>query len=245
MPVVGFKYTAAVKDGAFVENTIKNYTIQVSEDGVKWQDAAKGSFAMTTEKPEATVYFNEKDQDGANQLITYRAEYVRIIANGAAGVSAAEFDIIGPPGDNVELEQSGIGLLEEDFVYDPDQPAIKAGSLIFTGSYRGHPGFNAVLLKDQDGNNVVGKDNEAASIFMANIPENGNIGEISQGTWIYWIDKDQLDMKKLPVTVKVELYRVNNMETNEGQRLTSDTFDVKLPDSLPNIRLTGEQIPEE
>ena len=102
-----------------------------------------------------------------------------------------------------------------------------------------------MLLKDQDGNNVVGKDNEAASIFMANIPENGNIGEISQGTWIYWIDKDQLDMKKLPVTVKVELYRVNNMETNEGQRLTSDTFDVKLPDSLPNIRLTGEQIPEE
>lgn len=245
MPVVGFKYTAAVKDGAFVENTIKNYTIQVSEDGVKWQDAAKGSFAMTTEKPEATVYFNEKDQDGANQLITYRAEYVRIIANGAAGVSAAEFDIIGPPGDNVELEQNGIGLLEEDFVYDPDQPAIKAGSLIFTGSYRGHPGFNAVLLKDQDGNNVVGKDNEAASIFMANIPENGNIGEISQGTWIYWIDKDQLDMKKLPGTVKVELYRVNNMETNEGQRLTSDTFDVELPDSLPNIRLTGEQIPEE
>ncbi|MCQ4822993.1 hypothetical protein, partial [Eubacterium callanderi] len=98
---------------------------------------------MTTEKPEATVYFNEKDQEGANQLITNRAEYVRIIANGAAGVSAAELDIIGPPGDNVELEQCGIGLLEEDFVYDSDQPAIKAGSLIFTGSYRGHPGFNA------------------------------------------------------------------------------------------------------
>ena len=52
-------------------------------------------------------------------------------------------------------------------------------------------------------------------------------------------------MKKLPGAVKVELYRVNNMETNEGQRLTSDTFDVELPDSLPNIRLTGEQIPEE
>ena len=80
---------------------------------------------------------------------------------------------------------------------------------------------------------------------MANIPENGNIGEISQGPWIYWIDKDQLDMKMLPKTVKVELYRVNNMETNEGQRLTSDTLDVALPESLPNIRLTGGQIPEE
>ena len=245
MPVVGFKYTAAVKDGALAENTIKNYTIQVSEDGSNWQDAAKGSFTLTAENPEATVYFNEKDQEGANQLITYRAEYVRITANGASGISASEFDIIGPPGDNVELEQSGVGLLEEDFVYDPAQPAIKAGSLIFTGSYRGHPGFNAVLLKDQDGNNVVGKNNEAESIFMANIPENGNIGEISQGTWIYWIDKDQLDMKMLPKTVKVELYRVNNMETNEGQRLTSDTLDVALPESLPNIRLTGGQIPEE
>lgn len=245
MPVVGFKYTAAIKDGALAENTIKNYIIQVSEDGSNWQDAAKGSFTLTAENPEATVYFNEKDQEGANQLVTYRAEYVRITANGASGISASEFDIIGPPGDNVELEQSGVGLLEEDFVYDPAQPAIKAGSLIFTGSYRGHPGFNAVLLKDQDGNNVVGKNNEAASIFMANIPENGNIGEISQGTWIYWIDKDQLDMKMLPKTVKAELYRVNNMETNEGQRLTSDTLDVALPESLPNIRLTGGQIPEE
>lgn len=245
MPVVGFKYTAAVQDGSLAANTIKKYTIQVSEDGLNWTPAAKGSFDVTAENPSATVYFNEKDQEGANQLFTYRAGYVRIIADNAAGVSAAEFDIIGPPGDNVELEQSGIGILEEDFTYDYSKAPIKAGSLIFTGNYRGHPGFNAVLVKDQDGNNVVGKNDEAESIIMAKIPENGNIGEISQGTWIYWIDKDQLDMNQLPKTVKVELYRVNNMETNEGQRLTSDTLKVELPGTLPNIKLTGAQIPEE
>lgn len=245
MPVVGFKYTAAVVDGALAENTIKSYTIQVSEDGTTWQDATKGSFTVSVEEPSAIVYFNETDQEGANQLHTYQAGYVRLIANGAAGVSAAELDIVGPPGDNVNLEQSGIGILKSDFTYDPEQAPIKAGSLIFTGSYRGHPGFNALLLKDSQGNNVVGKDGQAESIFMATIPENGNIGEISQGTWIYWIDVDNLDMNALPDTVRAELYRVNNMETNEGQRLTSDTFGIALPATIPAIELTGAQTAED
>ncbi|MGL6294556.1 hypothetical protein, partial [Eubacterium aggregans] len=90
-----------------------------------------------------------------------------------------------------------------------------------------------------------GKDGQAESIFMATIPENGNIGEISQGTWIYWIDVDNLDMNALPDTVRAELYRVNNMETNEGQRLTSDTFGIALPATIPSIELTGTQTAED
>lgn len=118
--MVGFKYTAAVVDGVLAENTIKSYTIQVSEDGTTWQDATKGSFTVSVEEPSAIVYFNETDQEGANQLHTYQAGYVRLIANGAVGVSAAELDIVGPPGDNVDLEQSGIGILKSDFTYDPE-----------------------------------------------------------------------------------------------------------------------------
>lgn len=251
MPVVGIKYTAATGDEGLIKNAIDRYTIQVSEDGKTWTPAASGRFGVSAENPAATVYFSEKGQDGSNQMVTYRAAYVRIIANGAAGVSAAEFDIIGPPGDNVDLDQSGIGILDEDFIYAPDQEPIKAGSLVFTGNYRGHPGYNAVLVKDQDGNNVVGKiddthpEGEAASIFMAKIPENGNIGEISEGTWIYWVDKDDIDMKNLPESVKVQLYRVDDKDTLKGQRLTSDTLDVALPANLPKIHLTNAVIPEE
>ena len=44
----------------------------------------------------------------------------------------------------------------------------------------------------------------------------------------------------LPETVRVELYRVDNATTNEGQRLTSDTLVVELPEELPQITLGSQ-----
>lgn len=44
----------------------------------------------------------------------------------------------------------------------------------------------------------------------------------------------------LPETVRVELYRVDNATTNEGQRPTSDTLAVQLPETLPPITLGSQ-----
>lgn len=251
-PIVGFKYTAALTDGQLADKTITGYKIEVSEDGSTWQEASKGTFAVTPEQASQIIYFSEKDQEGYNQMITYNARFVRITAtaNNASGISGAEFDVIAPPGDNIDLTTQGIGILKNDFQYgEGAEDVIKAGALIFTGSYRGHPGFNTVLLKDENNKNVVGKDNAqgegtANQILLAKIPPNDHIGEISEGSWIYWIDKEDLDLSALPKTVRAELYRVDDMETNAGQRLTSDSYSVSLPSDLPEIDLTNIVIPE-
>ena len=38
----------------------------------------------------------------------------------------------------------------------------------------------------------------------------------------------------------MELYRVNDALTNEGQRLVSDSLYVDVPENLPSISLQGE-----
>ena len=50
---------------------------------------------------------------------------------------------------------------------------------------------------------------------------------------MYWIEPDQEFAK--PSRVKAELYRVDNALTNEGERLTSDTVFVDIPDQLEEI----------
>ena len=44
----------------------------------------------------------------------------------------------------------------------------------------------------------------------------------------------------MPETVRVELYRVDNAMTNEGQRLTSDTLAVPVPETLPPITMGSQ-----
>ena len=100
-----------------------------------------------------------------------------------------------------------------------------------------------VLLYDQNGAIVGGLDAEdnivAHQIILAPDPQQGELGEVSEGYWVYWIEPDNLTSMTLPETVRVELYRVDNATTNEGQRLTSDTLAVPMPESLPSLTLGG------
>ena len=70
---------------------------------------------------------------------------------------------------------------------------------------------------------------------MAPDVENGLLGETSQGSWIYWISPDYA--KNMPSKVRVELYRVDNAQSNEGQRLVSDTVLIDVPQNLPSISI--------
>lgn len=235
LAVTGFKYT--VTSGT----AIQNYEIQISTDGSSWQTLATGTFAGDTVN---TVYF--PNTEGKPWLCTYDATQLRLIVKAPTGsaVSISELDVLGPTGDNVELLENGIGTLESEYKYaDGEGDVIPQGSLVFTGSYKGNPAYNVVLLYDQNGEIVGGLDAEgntvAHQIILAPDPENGLLGDVSEGYWVYWIEPDALEGMTMPETVRAELYRVDEATTNEGQRLTSDTLPVAMPEPLPSITLGG------
>ena len=236
LAATGFKYT--VTSGT----PIQEYEVQYSADGSQWNTLATGTF---TGESVNTVYFRNQNNDP--WVCTYDAAQLRLIVKAPSGteISISELDVLGPTGDNVELLENGIGILSQEFTYGKeDGQTIPAGSLVFTGSYKGNPAYNVVLLYDADGNIVGGVDEDgsivASQIILAPDPENGQLGEVSEGYWVYWIKPDTLEQMTLPQSVRAELYRVDNAITNEGQRLTSDTLMVALPGDLPPIELQSQ-----
>ncbi|MBN1057570.1 M60 family metallopeptidase [Clostridium botulinum] len=239
--VSGIKYSVGASEGSLPDGTINNYQVYVSKDKENWILASSGNFNLDVNNATKTIYFNQNDSTGGKQLWTYEASYVKLVAPKASSISIGEIDVIGNPGDNLELQTSGIGTLSSEYRFgnSPDD-VIPKDSIIFTGNYRGNPGFNAILLKDEN-NNVLSGD----QIFMAEIPDNGHLGEVSEGSWIFWISSDEYsEINALPSKIKGELYRVNDAETLEGQRLVSDTLYVQIQNELPNISLEGGIIPK-
>lgn len=221
--LVGLKYKAG--NG----KAIDQYEIQLSQDKTNWETVKQGNFVLDKNNAQ-TVYFNKEND---TWLYTYDASYVKIKIKNQKEVSISEIDLLGQTGDNVELLENGIGKLESDYQYGQNADEfIPAGSIVFTGTYKGNPAYNVVKLWNQD-NKLI----EGYQIILANVPEKGELGEVSDGTWIYWIEpKDQENMK-LPTTVRAELYRVDDAHTNEGERLVSDTYRTIIPDELPNIQI--------
>ena len=70
--------------------------------------------------------------------------------------------MLGVTGDNVEFEQTldgtaAIGRLAEEYRYGTEEgDVIPAGSVLFTGTYKGNPAYNVVVLYDENGNIVGG-----------------------------------------------------------------------------------------
>lgn len=238
LTVAGFKITG----GPSV-----TYEIEARCNGI-WQNVAMGAFSG---KASEIVYFSNEEN---KYVATYEADAVKLILKAANGssVSIAELDVLGVTGDNVDFRKTEdgssdpvIGKLKEDYKYgDKDGDVIPKGSIVFAGSYKGNAAYNTVLLFDQKGENVGKVSNvdgvvqvEANSIILADVPETGNIADVTNGTWIYWLDPET-DLKALGVTkVRAELYRVNKAETNEGQRLVSDSLFVDVPATLPEVTL--------
>ncbi|MDD6794924.1 MAG: M60 family metallopeptidase [Clostridiaceae bacterium] len=226
--IVGVKYKAPLQeDGSLSDNAIKDYEIYVSEDKENWTLANKGTFNLSGDNNSETIYFNKEDSEGGKQLWTYSSSYVKIVSTSSKTLSIAELDLIAPPGDNADIDN--VGVLSKRFEY-ADGEYIEAGSIIISGSYRGNPTFNTALLRDENNNIISGE-----QILLAEVPENAELGEISSGTWIYWISPKE--QNKLSSKIKAELYRVNDALTNEGQRLVSDTLYFDIPETLPEIEI--------
>lgn len=245
---------------------IRAYSISISEDGTDWKEIKKGTFRL--ENGVAAVHF-DKENDGRYYI--YDAAFVKITALGSDRFSASEIDILSPIGDSVQLDQ--FGILTEDAVFEhsgsdngseegtaaysgekrtgSNATRIPKGSIVFTGRYKGNPAYNMVIVYDEKGNVVGGKDKDgdtaADQLILAPDPKDGQLGEVSEGSWIYYIEpKDQNDMVERPEKVRAELYRVQNGETNEGDRLVSDTPFMAVPavpDPIPTIKLENSQTP--
>lgn len=229
--ITGLKYQVSNQ-----ENAMKNYKISVSKNGTDWTEVKSGTFQL--EEGKETVYFN-KENDPRLQI--YDAAYVKLTAVGQKGkdVSVSELDLLAPTGDNVELESDGIGILSEDYAYDNEGGVIPKGSLIFTGSYKGNPAYNVVMLYNEKDEII-----EGSQIIFAEVPEHGELGNISKGTWVYYIEPEEdgtIAKDKIPAWVKAQLYRVDDAVTLEGQRLVSDALPVKLPEELKDITIKGSK----
>ena len=98
---------------------------------------------------------------------------------------------------------------------------------------------------DEDGNLIevaeMEDEGEAHQIILADVPDGAMITNVSEGTWIYWVEPDELENMVWPEKVRVELYRVNDVMTNEGQRMVSDSlFETLAPKSeIGEITLGG------
>ena len=235
LTVSGLKYQGA-------EGYTGDYEVWLRCGG-EWAEAARGSFGAGD-----IVYFANED---GGYVSTYAADAVKLTLHTQSGsqVSVGELDVLGATGDNVDFRSAGdgtaaIGTLAEDYRYgEKENDVIPAGSIIFVGAYKGNPAYNVVILYDQNGQTAGGVDGEgnlkAQQIILADVPKEGAIQNVSDGTWIYWIEPgQQADLNGIE-KVRAELYRVNNALTNEGQRLVSDSMWETMPQTLPQIRLDG------
>ncbi len=235
--------TALKYDG----DAIGDVTVEVSADGETWT-TVKEHYAGILGTAEATIWFDSVKEDKRDEWIgTYDARYVRITFTKAGSVSIKEIDICGPSGDNLEFMKAGdgqpaIGILSKDYQYgDKNEDVIPQGSLIFSGNYKGNPAYNVVVLYDTQGNVIGAKDGnvEAGQVIFADVPEHGELGETSDGTWVYYVEPGKWDMDALKNLggVRGELYRVDDAKTLEGERVVSDTLVIQIPDTLPSITL--------
>lgn len=232
---------------------IGRYKVDISNTGENgsWTTVKTGTFALTEGQPEGssqTVYFNKAND---TWLYAYDASYVRITAVNQKGtdISISEIDLLGQTGDNIDFAESdSIGLLKEAYHAGSGEngdAVIPAGSLVFSGTYKGNPAYNVVLLYDEQGEIVGGTDAEgsilAEQMIFAEVPEHGELGETSSGIWIYYITPDSLKNTVLPKRVRAELYRVDDAHANKGERLVSNTLFVNVPEQLPDIVIKADK----
>ncbi|MDE5754226.1 MAG: M60 family metallopeptidase, partial [Oscillospiraceae bacterium] len=204
----------------------------------------------TTTAPEETTITTDSTDDSATETTTKSTDSTDDSATETTTKSTDSTDDSATETTTRSTDSTDDSTPEETKTPETRHPyTIPKGSLVFTGSYKGNPAYNVVILYDEKGNIVGGLDEEgsilADQIILADVPEEGNIANVSDGTWIYWIEPEYLENMKLPEKVRVELYRVNDALTNEGQRLVSDSLfeELKAKDisKLPTITFGGDE----
>lgn len=249
--IIDMHQTLPVTSLIYYGNTISNLKVYVSTDQNKWTDVKQGGIQVENED---TIWFDSVEKEDRDKWIgTYDVRYVKLVVPSGT-VSISEIEICGPSGDNLEFMTTGgkpsIGILKEAYSLgsnaEGQEQVIPEGSLVITGTYKGNPAYNVVIVYDQDGNILGAYENEsevgvnAEQVIFAPDPENGNLGEVSDGTWVYYLEPGNWSEDSLPKQIRAELYRVDSALDNAGERVVSDTQLIQLPEKLPEINLTNE-----
>ncbi|MDE6636488.1 MAG: M60 family metallopeptidase, partial [Lachnospiraceae bacterium] len=241
--------TEEVTSLKYVGDAIADVTVEISIDGNTWTTVKESDNSLNA-AGEHMLWFDSVNEEERDSWIgTYDARYVRLTIPQPGSISISEIDVCGPSGDNLEFmttedNRPAIGVLQSDYKYGAQaEDVIPEGSLIFTGVYKGNPAYNVVVLYDSQGNVIGAKDDNVKSgqVIFADVPQNGNLGETSDGIWVYYVEPGQWDEDSIKQLegVRAELYRVDNALTLEGERIVSDTQMIKVPENIPDITLTG------
>lgn len=249
---VDMRNTKQVTSLKYQGSPLEKVTVEISEDGNTWTKVKTDDTSLTaTAEEEQTIWFDSVKEEARDSFIgTYDARYVRLTISQTGEIVIREIELCGPSGDNLEFMESAdggnaIGVLSADYQYgDKPEDVIKKGSLIFTGTYRGNWAYNVVVLYDSKGNVIGEKDGnvQAGQVIFAELPEKGNEGETTEGTWVYYVEPGQWNEDALKgIKVRGELFRVDDAKTLEGERIVSDTKLITVPDTLPSISVKGNE----
>lgn len=250
--VSGIKVTNAPESGS--------YTVSVKRDGETDYTVAKNGKFETNETPDKDYYVAYFNKPGASsedtRIWTYDVKEVKI-----TGITG-DVEFISYAGDNIEFtSDAAVGRLRDDYVYDNGdggQDVIKAGTLIITGTYRGDPLYNTIQIDgrfvstDSETNeqSVTERAVDGESLLFAEIPQDGEVSDISDGIFIFVpnIQKEaelQGDVHDcsasslLPAQIKAVLYRTDTAQSTDSKRVTSDTLWIEAPsgETMPTIIL--------
>lgn len=250
--VSGIKVTGAPAAGAF--------TVEIKKaDSEQFVTAKNGDFAVSDAQEGRDyylAYFNKPGAPEDTRIWTFDAQEIKV-----TGVpSDATIEFISYPGDNIAFTaNAAVGVLEEDYRYgEGDGQVIAAGTLIVTGTYRGDPVYNTLRIVGKypyvnpqtDEESVAERPVDGKAIFFAEVPEDGEVSDISDGIFIF-VPTEQHDVvwesiqtdcgaaTLLPAEIKAELYRTDQAESAESKRLTSNTMWIGTPGGaeLPTIVL--------
>ena len=246
VPVTGIKVTGTGLSGS--------YTVQVKADaGAGWTDAKTGELS-----DDLVAYFTKPGAKSDDTRIwTYDAAVVKI-----TGIpESAQVELLDYPGDRVDFyEGAAVGVLKDNFQYgDREDEVIPAGTLVILGTYRGDPTYNYVSVEAVY--NTTSEADEANSVttitramngyglLFAEIPEDGAVSDTSDGFFLFVPDLEkekELNAQSgvtddYPLEIRVNFYRTDVPNTNQGGRITSETLWLSFPseDDLPSIELTG------
>lgn len=253
--ISGIKVTPAPKEGRF-EVQVRRYG---ADDFVTAKD---GSFDKSDSQNDGYYmsYFNKPEAGSSDTRIwTYDAMELEI-----SGVPKnADVEFISYAGDNIEFtDGAAVGILKNDYVYgEESDEVIKAGTLVVTGTYRGDPKYNTVQINgrfsevDTETHEQIVTERAISgySLLFAEIPEDGEVSEISDGIFIFVPDvQKEAELRGdvgdcsaeslLPAQINAELYRTDTADSTESKRLTSDTIWIDSPsyDAMPEIILESD-----
>ena len=246
VPVIGIKVTGTDLSGS--------YTVQVKASaGADWTDAKTGELSDNL-----VAYFTKPGAaESDTRIWTYDAAVVKI-----TGIpESAQVELLDYPGDRVDFyEGAAVGVLKDNFQYgDREDEVIPAGTLVILGTYRGDPTYNYVSVEavynttseadEANGVTTITRAMNGYGLLFAESPEDGAVSDTSDGFFLFVPDLEkekELNAQSgvtddYPLEIRVNFYRTNVPNTNQGGHITSETLWLSFPseDDLPSIELTG------